>query len=64
MDKISRPYELKFEERELKSRRMQILLKPSIYEGLKNQAYLESIKRDRRVSINDLINMILEGYFN
>ena len=64
MDKINRPYELKFEERELKSRRMQILLKPSIYEGLKNQAYVESIKRDRRVSINDLINMILEGYFN
>lgn len=42
------------EKAETKSRRLQLLLKPSVYEGIKQ------IAEDSALSVNDLINQILE----
>lgn len=49
--------------KEYKSRRVQILLKPKIHDSLKELAeQLKAETGNKHISVNDLINKILEAY--
>ena len=50
----SAPIQKKAQEREGKTRRVQLLLTPSLYEAIRNRA------AEERRSVNDLISIILE----
>ena len=46
------------EVKEIKSKRLNVLLKPSIYERI------DKIATMKRISVNELINIVLEDYGN
>ena len=51
-------FDLKKENREKKTKHFQLLLKPSIYNSVKE------ISEDYAISMNELINQVLEGFSN